>query len=128
MKTLLKIFLILVFVTPALLSQDTTKVKKNNKKQCKFVDKNKDGYNDNAPDHDGDGIPNGLDPDFKKQKGKQKRFGKFIDKNGNGIDDRKEKINKLKSQKLNYKNRKQVNFDKNQQTKGNQKKKGRSKR
>lgn len=31
-----------------------------------FVDKNGDGYNDNAPDTDGDGIPNCLDPDFKK--------------------------------------------------------------
>jgi hypothetical protein len=31
-----------------------------------FVDKNGDGYNDNAPDTDGDGIPNCLDSDFKK--------------------------------------------------------------
>lgn len=30
-----------------------------------FVDKNGDGYNDNAPDDDGDGIPNCLDPDYK---------------------------------------------------------------
>lgn len=29
-----------------------------------FVDKDGDGYNDNAPDHDGDGIPNGLDKDY----------------------------------------------------------------
>lgn len=29
-----------------------------------FVDENGDGYNDNAPDHDGDGIPNGKDPDW----------------------------------------------------------------
>lgn len=39
-----------------------------------FIDKNGDGYNDNAPDADGDGIPNCLDPDFKKsmmQKGKK---------------------------------------------------------
>lgn len=32
---------------------------------CRFVDKDGDGYNDRAPDHDGDGIPNGLDPDWK---------------------------------------------------------------
>lgn len=39
-----------------------------------FVDKDGDGYNDNAPDHDGDGIPNGLDPDWKKlQKSKLKK-------------------------------------------------------
>lgn len=31
-----------------------------------FVDLNGDGINDNAPDHDGDGIPNGLDPDWVK--------------------------------------------------------------
>lgn len=29
-----------------------------------FVDENGDGYNDNAPDSDGDGIPNGQDPDY----------------------------------------------------------------
>ena len=51
-----------------------------------FVDKNGDGYNDNAPDDDGDGIPNALDPDFKgprRQKGKQG----FVDLNGDGIND-----------------------------------------
>jgi hypothetical protein len=31
-----------------------------------FVDLNGDGFNDNAPDHDGDGIPNGLDDDYIK--------------------------------------------------------------
>lgn len=30
----------------------------------KFVDANGDGYNDNAPDADGDGIPNGKDADY----------------------------------------------------------------
>lgn len=51
-----------------------------------FVDKNGDGYNDLAPDHDGDGIPNGLDPDYK---GSQMQKGKkgFIDLNGDGIND-----------------------------------------
>lgn len=29
-----------------------------------FVDENGDGFNDLAPDHDNDGIPNGLDPDY----------------------------------------------------------------
>jgi hypothetical protein len=54
-----------------------------------FVDKNGDGYNDNAPDDDGDGIPNGLDPDWQKMH-KHKRKGKpkrFIDLNGDGIND-----------------------------------------
>lgn len=31
---------------------------------CNFIDENGDGFNDLAPDHDGDGIPNGLDPDW----------------------------------------------------------------
>ena len=31
-----------------------------------FVDLNGDGFNDNAPDHDMDGIPNGLDDDYIK--------------------------------------------------------------
>ncbi|ABB23233.1 hypothetical protein [Pelodictyon luteolum] len=29
-----------------------------------FTDADLDGYNDNAPDADGDGIPNGQDPDY----------------------------------------------------------------
>jgi len=31
-----------------------------------FVDTDGDGYNDRAPDHDGDGIPNGQDQDWIK--------------------------------------------------------------
>jgi len=31
-----------------------------------FIDENGDGFNDNAPDHDGDGIPNRIDPDFRQ--------------------------------------------------------------
>jgi len=51
----------------------------------RFVDKNGDGYNDNAPDHDSDGIPNGVDPDYKGAKvGSGKRF---TDMNGDGIND-----------------------------------------
>jgi len=53
-----------------------------------FVDENGDGYNDNAPDHDGDGIPNGQDPDYVPVNPDQgKRFG-FIDEDGDGINDR----------------------------------------
>jgi len=33
---------------------------------CRFVDADGDGFNDLAPDADGDGIPNGLDPDYVK--------------------------------------------------------------
>jgi hypothetical protein len=31
---------------------------------CSFIDEDGDGFNDLAPDADGDGIPNGLDPDY----------------------------------------------------------------
>jgi len=67
----------------------------------RFVDENGDGYNDNAPDHDGDGIPNGQDPDWTKpQDGTGNKFGQksgrlwnnkgrgFIDVDGDGICDR----------------------------------------
>ncbi|MDP3582193.1 MAG: hypothetical protein Q8S39_09685 [Ignavibacteria bacterium] len=49
-----------------------------------FVDKNGDGYNDNAPDADGDGIPNGVDPDYT---GAKVQKNKFVDLNGDGIND-----------------------------------------
>ena len=97
-------------VAGSVYGQDSTKTKseikqKNNKKTAgketqnteqpahaqHFVDKDGDGYNDNAPDHDGDGIPNGLDPDWKKlQKSKLKKKAKkpqFVDLDGDGIND-----------------------------------------
>ncbi|MFH0734475.1 MAG: hypothetical protein V1773_09380 [bacterium] len=56
------------------IADDSLKVKpskKDSAKCCllgnKFVDINGDGINDYAPDHDGDGIPNGLDPDYKRK-------------------------------------------------------------
>ncbi len=33
-----------------------------------FIDLNGDSINDNAPDDDGDGIPNGQDPDYLRNK------------------------------------------------------------
>ena len=51
-----------------------------------FVDENGDGFNDFAPDHDGDGIPNGQDPDYNGP-GKAVRRAQFIDTNGDGIAD-----------------------------------------
>jgi len=53
----------------------------------KFVDENGDGYNDNAPDLDGDGIPNGQDPDFVKPDYANGKGKGFIDENGDGIND-----------------------------------------
>ena len=53
-----------------------------------FVDKNGDGYNDNAPDHDGDGIPNGIDPDYKNVKKRGGKSGQgFVDNDGDGVND-----------------------------------------
>lgn len=70
------------------MAQDTTAIKTEKKVQAEkhgrgFVDKNGDGFNDNAPDDDGDGIPNGLDPDYICNKNKMK----FIDLDGDGIND-----------------------------------------
>jgi len=47
-----------------------------------FVDLDGDGFNDNAPDHDNDGIPNGLDEDYvsNPQDGSGYQKGKAADK------------------------------------------------
>ncbi len=53
-----------------------------------FVDEDGDGVNDNAPDADGDGIPNGKDPDYagaKARKGDNARG--FVDEDGDGVND-----------------------------------------
>ena len=90
----LNIFLLSIligaFLFSNLLAQDSTQAKiKDADKDQQFVDKDNDGYNDNAPDHDGDGIPNGLDPDWQKlQKEKKKaKKMKFVDLDGDGIND-----------------------------------------
>lgn len=51
-----------------------------------FVDEDGDGYNDNAPDHDGDGIPNGVDDDYTPP-GLQNGKKGFVDLDGDGIND-----------------------------------------
>ncbi len=50
-----------------------------------FVDLNGDGYNDNAPDADGDGIPNGQDPDYVRVGAGHGRT--FVDADGDGFND-----------------------------------------
>ncbi len=86
---------ILLFVSNLGFAQDSTKANKNaqpnkqhaNKNQ-NFIDANGDGYNDNAPDHDGDGIPNGLDPDYiKLGKRQNSKSLEYIDSDGDGIND-----------------------------------------
>jgi hypothetical protein len=56
-------------------TQDTTKIAPSHGRH--FIDLDGDGYNDNAPDHDGDGIPNGLDPDWQRRKGGRGRGRRF---------------------------------------------------
>ena len=53
-----------------------------------FVDENGDGYNDNAPDHDGDGIPNGQDDDYQPLNPDREKSNGFVDEDGDGINDR----------------------------------------
>ena len=77
-SNILKMIFLIIFTTflsTIMIAQDSTNAA-NNKKSEKnsedhskaFVDLDGDGYNDNAPDHDGDGIPNGLDSEDRKRK------------------------------------------------------------
>jgi hypothetical protein len=85
--TLTAIVLFVVFYASSLLAQgEPNKVQNQNKSQLNgiqhgagFVDLNGDGFNDNAPDIDGDGIPNGQDPDYVRPQdgtGQKKMNGK----------------------------------------------------
>ncbi|MCX7876846.1 MAG: hypothetical protein N2321_11875 [Melioribacteraceae bacterium] len=84
MKKLLLLFALVSFMVYSNNIAQTTKPTTPQQHGKNFVDKNGDGYNDNAPDHDGDGIPNGLDPDYK---GAKIQKNKFVDLNGDGIND-----------------------------------------
>ncbi len=80
------IVILLVFSSLSARAQDTTKTKNKVITQAHvFVDEDGDGYNDIAPDHDGDGIPNGLDTDW--QKVKRASRNQFVDLDGDGIND-----------------------------------------
>ncbi len=55
-----------------------------------FIDEDGDGYNDNAPDADGDGIPNYADEDYVRPadgQGNGNGPGSFIDEDGDGYND-----------------------------------------
>ncbi|NWF49623.1 MAG: hypothetical protein HXY49_03690 [Ignavibacteriaceae bacterium] len=68
-------------------NQVKREVKTQNKEHGnQFVDLNADGYNDNAPDVDGDGIPNGRDEDYAGTKIRNNGRG-FVDLNGDGLND-----------------------------------------
>jgi len=88
MKILLVLFILVgLSIGQNATQQDSTAKNPNQQQQSKdgqgFVDADGDGYNDNAPDHDGDGIPDGLDPDYAKFR----KMRKFVDLDGDGIDD-----------------------------------------
>jgi len=106
MKNLLAILgLVAIFFASNVFAQDSLQVQNKYRKGKKvqtqvmqqqtkrhdvkgFVDANGDGYNDNAPDADGDGIPNGMDADYtgaKMRKGNSNAG--FVDLDGDGIND-----------------------------------------
>lgn len=116
-SVLLLVFVIF-YLTELSFAQDSTETKQSTKiktsdqsNQIKhgrqFVDKNGDGYNDNAPDHDGDGIPNGLDPDYLKLKQRKKGSDlPYVDLDGDGINDnlRFGKRNRYRNNNINNQN------------------------
>lgn len=86
--------ILIVFILPyhSLRAQDSTRSNvqdQSTQHGQRFVDEDGDGYNDNAPDHDNDGIPNGLDPDWNKESGKQGKRNRwrYIDLDGDGLRD-----------------------------------------
>ena len=91
------------FLSSSLFAQDSLMVQKKNQYKWNkgkasmvstqngvhgFVDENGDGFNDNAPDADGDGIPNGQDEDYTgSQAHKGNGVKGFVDADGDGIND-----------------------------------------
>ncbi|WP_456427307.1 hypothetical protein [Rhodocaloribacter sp.] len=86
MKWILSLALVGLLSAAPLMAQQQTKKPVPKKHGIQFVDENGDGYNDNAPDHDGDGIPNGLDPDYQGARRMGGARG-FVDLDGDGIND-----------------------------------------
>ena len=66
MKTTQIILTALLLFSATLLFTPQSQAQTCDSTNCNFIDLNGDGFNDNAPDDDGDGIPNGLDPDYIK--------------------------------------------------------------
>ncbi len=74
--------LILVTATAAN-AQDFGPGNGNGTGECQFIDEDGDGFNDLAPDADGDGIPNGQDPDYVKPGDGTGNQHKWAQANGN---------------------------------------------
>lgn len=80
--TILSIVALMAFGAPA--GAQTDEQPGNGYRVGGFLDEDGDGFNDLAPDADGDGIPNGLDPDFEPVgDGSGQRWGE-----GDGVCDR----------------------------------------
>lgn len=79
------VFALATFMAGAALAQDDVSIQHG----PNFVDTDGDGYNDNAPDADGDGIPNGQDPDYVPQGSASGQFhGRgYVDADGDGFND-----------------------------------------
>jgi len=76
LTTLMVLFIALVAVAAS--AQDSFGPGQGNG-VCQFIDEDGDGFNDLAPDADGDGIPNGLDEDYVRPEdgtGNMFRWGK----------------------------------------------------
>ena len=91
-KTISMLSLALLFLVGNLFAQDSTGTKNQYRKgqtnQVGFIDADNDGYNDNASDHDGDGIPNGRDDDYTGAKNRKGNNSKgFVDVDGDGVND-----------------------------------------
>jgi hypothetical protein len=86
MKRILSLTALFAFaITLTILNTDTM-VAQNKNTTKGFVDANGDGYNDNAKDDDGDGIPNNHDDDYTGTRQSTNGRG-FVDANGDGIND-----------------------------------------
>ncbi len=97
LMTIMAIVAMLTFVV----LPSTTFAQAGNCTNGNFVDVNGDGFNDNAPDADGDGIPNGQDDDYVRAgngsgqgngqgngNGTKGGFGGgFVDEDGDGFND-----------------------------------------
>ena len=80
--TLLSIILVLMLASVAT-AQDFGPGQGNG--VCQFIDEDGDGFNDLAPDADGDGIPNGMDEDYVKPEdgtGNMYRRGQAVEMGG----------------------------------------------
>jgi len=101
-KMLITVVVALTVMAVPVFGQDTTQVPADNPQEIqhgpRFVDEDGDGYNDNAPDHDGDGIPNGLDPDYVNYRGEAGKG--FVDEDGDGINDNAMQRHKNRGRKI----------------------------